>query len=332
MKNGLDLFRSFPVGELMNAPDAGGGGGEAPSASGGQFFEAPAESGGQETEAPDGQAAAPDDDNADEIDVILEGEGEDDEAALPERFKKVRTALNKLKRRYGKAAPTLRQLRQAGVTDVSQLLTKAQQYDALSAYVDKNPKLRATLFGGSQDDPAEAPSTPTTPATFDRKTLPFTVSDDDPLTGFLANMAEQLHALSAENQRLKQTVTTDHTSRQQQAIARETEQWKAALDAALPDVPKELHRALRDAVSTAFEHRHRHRLPADKVIEHYLGDFRKSKTNPKPNLAAGASKERGAAANSKQWPAHMAGGGVPAPAHRAKESLRDVHKRLRAGI
>lgn len=330
--NGLSIFRSFPVGVLLNAPDAGGGGGEAPMGAA-PFFETP-DAGGTDP-APQAQTAS--DDEGDEIDALLEPDddaGDPQGPVGPERFKALKAAHNKLKRRYGKAAPTIKQLREAGVRDVSSLLTKAQQYDALSAYMEKNPKVRATLLGG-QDEPAEAPDrTPAKPTGFDRKSLPFQVSDDDPLTGFLANMAEQLHELTAENQRLRQTVTTDQTSRQQQAVEREKAQWKTALEAAKKDLPPELHRAFTDSIVTAFEHRHRHRLPVEKVIDHYLGDWRRTKSGAakKEQIGAAAAKERAATTNGKQWPAHMAGGGVPAPANRAKETLRDVNRRLRTSV
>lgn len=328
---GLDLFRRFPVMVLANMPDAAGGGGLAPSGAA-PVTEAPTAQDGSSHES----AAAPatNDDEGDELEVLLGDDDADDQPTGPvdpQRFARIRSAHNKLKRRFGKAAPTLRALRQAGVQDVAELLSKARQYDEFSQVIQSNPQVRRALYdleGASEPKPAPAADAD---EKFDRSKLPFPVSDDDPLSVFMATLAEQVHDLKRENGRLRQTVTTDLTGRRQAAEVRERDSWNTAVTAAEQELPAPFRKVFRDAMVTAFRERHRHRQPVDKIIEHYLSDARKAGAVSKrqEQIAAAASREQGAAANRTNWPKHVTGGGSPAPANRAANRLSDVNKRVR---
>lgn len=326
----VSIFRSFPVGVLLNGMDAGGGGGgEAPGGVAPIEHSTPPEVPGDEPRA----AAGASDDDGDEIEALLADDDADDVPqgpVDPQRFAKIRSAHNKLKRRFGKAAPTLKALREAGVRNVSDLLTKAQQFDAIATHAQRDAKLRALLFGDGGEPTAAEPAESAPPA-FDPKKLPFPVSDDDPLSGFLANLAQQVHDLTQENQRLKTTVTTDQTARRQQVEQAQRTQWVSAVEQAKKELPAPFQKLFHDAMVTAYQHRHRHRLPVEKVIEHYLADARKAGavTATQARVATAAVKERAATANANKWPAHVAGGGAPAPANRAPSRLRDVHKRVR---
>lgn len=335
--NDVSIFRSFTNGPgvLYETPGAGGGGGAAPA---GAATPAPDHTGAAEPpSAPaDGAAAAApaSDDDGDELDVLLDDEADGDPAGPvdPQRLLRLRTAHNRIKRRFAKAAPTLRALRQAGVTDVSSVLSKAQQFDELTTAFQRNPKVLQALF--AEPDPAAKPDEPAAPAAFDPKALPFEVSDADPLTGFLATLAREVHDLKAENALLKSSVTQDQTSRRQAAETRERATWSTALEQAKKELPAHLHAMFNDVMVTAFQNRHRHRQPVQKIVDHYLSELRKANqiSSTQQRVASAAAKQQAADANGKTWPRHMGGGsGVPAPASRATQSLKDLNRRIRTG-
>lgn len=295
----------------------------------------PAADGGSSAEG-DGQArqAAEPADDGDELDAVLADDDDLENAPEHERFSRLRKSHNRLKRKLGKAAPTLRVLREAGVKDIAELLQKARQFDQLAQVAEKNPRFRAVLFGEEpQGEPHARTPEPPVSDDFDPKTLPFDVSADDPLNQFLVGLARDLHGVRKENAELKRLVFTDHTSRRQQAEAAEKQQWSTALASAKAELPEHLHAVFHDAMVSAYTLRRDHKKTPQQVIDHYLAKFRASNQISKKTeqIASGAARERAATTTTKKWPAPMAGGGAPAPASRHTPTLRDLNKRIRSG-
>lgn len=300
-----------------------------------------------ESEAPDSGADPGDESESaaparDARDTRAEGDEEEDDeevddpaAPIDQRFKQVAKSLNKHKRRLAKLAPTVRALKDAGITDVRAFLTEAQEARQLVAALKQNPRAVFQALGLSQvkDEPA-APAERESADDFDPKSLPFDVTPDDPLTEFMANLARQVHDLTRENRQLKQGFTQEQASKQRQVEAAQRKEWSTAVSQAEAELPKPLRTLFRDAMVAAFQMRDRHRRPVGQIIDHYLGEFRKAgQINAKTErIASQAARERGAATNKTTWPTSPVGGGVPAPAARPKRlGLTNLGKKIRSG-
>lgn len=285
-----------------------------------------------------------DDDDA----LVFGRDDEDDEDARPleERHKRLSTAHNKLKRRFGKNLPLIKALRQAGITDANDVVQKVRSFDALleRAGGDANKLLRLITQQGSGED-SDARGTGRT----DRMTKAeareladeFDLSDEDfaklwetnndagkffmKLSRSHSSTSKQLKEALARLDQLEGGIKQKDT----QAVA---DKWLGVIKAGATKIKDE---DTRDVYSDLMKAAYRQqaaegrRFDPDAVSAKIL---KKLKVNPTTARIVQSAQQQRMATNNGHRPKHQAGGhsSTAAPAKAKKESLVDVHRRLRS--
>lgn len=304
------------------------------------------------TQARAAGADASDDDEDDEE----EDDDVDESTLTPEakrwrnRERRMRKQVSKLRRTAGPLVDTLRSLGQDGedpVKTLTRLLQRAQQADTLEEAIAADERIAELL--GHKRSSAKPSGRSTAPAPagdddddFDESTLPFDPNADD-VHRWLAAQARENHQLRKRLERFEQTdqerQRTARDREARQSYETELKTWEsAAVDAAkaLPEKIRvrgyvvNLRKTFLDNCYGAFRYAKAKGLTVspDKVIKHYLTEA--GIDEGKSERARAAAAER-IARNNKKLPQHQAGGGPPAPAKNARETLSDVLKR-RLGV
>lgn len=293
----------------------------------------------------DADRSGADDDDDEEFDT------EDEPDAKPEEVvKKLKNALRKAKGKLGKTRADrqlLKELRDMGFRP-QDLYADSREYRRLQSAAAANPRLRALLSGGSDDDDAQ-PRGRSTDRRAARDTEEFQFDDSPEALGFDANASPANKAIAAGLKRaaqaewkldkvlaaigdptelVKQVKNLDQGFRSQSATTINTE-WNGAIKAAAEQIKDKGVRALFQDAMLAAKQREAGKRPATFFVTHYL-----KLLNVTPAQAQRASQ---AAAQRGRVAQHVAGlprqnagnNGTPAPARKAAEKLADVHKRLR---
>lgn len=310
------------------AADAGGGGAEDSAADA-----------GADTGAGD---AEPSDD-----DLLFEQEEPGANARTPEeQIQALKKANNRLRRRFGRVKPLADRLKDV---DVDRVMARASRYDELEAAIQRNPKLRALLGDNNDSDDdqptagrdrtASASKLPPLPTEFTADTLGFD-PNESPANRVLANAIAHVAQLAARVEQLAgldKTVKGLDQSFRQRTEGEARSQWKAGLDmltekvkAAMPGNELLLD-AVTDAYKAAYLSRAQHGRNPQQVVDHYLAKLVKSgQVTKKQADTVSAGVKAGIAERNRQLPKSPAGGGTAANVKGdKKESLRDVHKRIR---
>lgn len=335
---------------LMDAPDAGGAGGDADPDGQGDGSQPPDDGAdlGDGSQHASGDPAHAGDDDEDDDD---EDEFADDEVPTPERWKKVTSKLRKQNRRVKKLQPVAqrhRELKEQGLT-LDDLLVKARNYDSLDATIRGNKKLARAIYGGdAEDEPTTGRQSRNAPAVdeeFDESKLPFDPNANE-ANRYFANMAKQNFELQRELKKLAERQNQMDGRDTQRTVREEQGQWKTTIDATLKHIKDDgIRTVLSDALVAAFHARKSHGKTPQQVVDHYLKVL---KVNPQEAAKAGAAAAAAAgnkpgatgrqatqqriAEGNRTLPRTVAPTGTPAPARTGKERLSDVHKRLRSGF
>jgi hypothetical protein len=278
--------------------------------------------------APDAAASAAvaGDDDDDDPDV-----DHDDDSDLPEhirenpRYKQNRTKLRREQRWRAKNRGTVDRVAALGGHEALEALTaRARQADTFEQLLEKNPKVRALLHGGS-DDTADVTPAKKTPRHIE---LMDAFDADHPATPVMRRMAETLDRLEDDNKSLRQElagVTRTTTVEREQKTATE---WRQATEAAAATLDPTLREMFSDAVAGAFQHAQRQRLAIkpQQVIDRYLKSVGVSARGQA--TASAAAAQRIANGNSK-LPNRPAQHGRPAAPARSRETVQQVTARLR---
>ncbi|MGE0590908.1 MAG: hypothetical protein AB7G23_03010 [Vicinamibacterales bacterium] len=340
------MWKLFTVGpfapgfrSLRNMPDASGAGAAPASGGASPAPAAPGSDGGHGDEGiGDGgdasgeeEAAAHGADHDEDLDDLIVGD--DDEEAPgrdpQEAIKALRARNRKLRRQMAKRLGTLKRLE--GV-DLDAVMRKASQYDEFERAAQRNPRLKSLLQG---DDDAADGAAPARKggkkerAAFDEKALPFDPREN-PVNEYFAGLARTNHELQQTVQDLADRLESLDRRDQQRTEGSQRQQWAGALTRAAEQVTDEgVRTVFIDAVKGAYRDPEvRAKYTPEQVIGHYLKTL---KIAPQQAArAAAAAKARVAKANTT-LPRVPQTTGTPAPARSgARESLKDVAKRLRA--
>jgi hypothetical protein len=320
---------SAGVAPAGGAPSPGAGSGDAPDAG-------DLESGADD--AGDDLGAAADDQNAgdtDDLDALLGDDEDDDQAGqtrtAEDRIKALNAKNRKLRKRLLKSKGTLERL---GGVDLDDLITRARQYDALQANAARNPRLRALLSGGDDEDaddraPARRPGARNhdDDPPFDEAKLPFDPNENE-ANRYFAGLARDNHELKRTVRQL--TARFEQFARQDSARSEATqrEQWGSVVTAAAKQISHDGQRKIfRDAVVGAFNNpKIRERYTPQQIVSYYLKELG---VQPQQAARANAAARQRVAEKNRTLPRHPAQGGSPAPARNPKETLADVHRRIR---
>jgi len=325
--------------------DPAGAGGDSPSPSDGAHFDdGEGADGGDAGNGDPARSAAADADDED----FDEEDDPDKPLTAEDQIKKLRGALKKAKRKLGSTRgerQALKELRDRGV-NLNDLYADSREFRRLQQQVASNPRLKALLSGGSDEEPP-ARST----RTADRRAEPetdFTFDDSPEALGFdpkesranerladgLKRVAKLEHRLERELTRLNpdrliETVNrldTEFTRRDATAIRHE---WGTAMDAAAKHITNEGQRdAFLDLMRFAMRAEAGKR-PAKFFVDHYLKKLGVNPAQAGRARAAADQQRNRVASHVAGLPRQSGGNGTPAPARKAKELLADVHKRIR---
>lgn len=299
------------------------------------------DAGGAHAAGREGRSA---DDGDDDDDALL-ADGEDDDAddrPIEDRYKAVRAALRKSKRRLIKSLAFTRVAKDHGLTpkQLVDVIGKARNFDALAESVggDLDRLTRALARATDEDDDGKgrAPAKRTTASDedeeFDETKLPW--SRDDANGKYLAKMARQLFESGktlkqaiARVAALEGGIVQDRTSRTQQV-------WVQARDAAARKIADpDTRDVFNNLVAAGYERAMRN--PQDRTTPQQVIDWclKKLKVNPTTaRIASGAAQQRIAESNAQRPRGQV--GGTPAGAKpRPKEkTVAEVSKRLRMSV
>lgn len=332
---------------VMDAIDAGSGGGPVDPGDGGAGAP-PADEGIDPAGDPavaGVHADADDDDDDDDPDLSSP------DPITPERFQRVVKKLSKLKRRdrtFATDRQRLKELKANGLS-IDDLVTAHRNYQSLDQTIRSNKKLRATLYGEGEEQPAtRAAEQPAAAETFDEGSLPFD-ANANPTNRYFADLAKQNFEMRQTMQRLEQGVQTREQREAGLRFEAEKSTWKNTIDAAATHIQDEGPRKLfKEVMTAAYRHetekaRSGSKLPRftpRQVAEHYLKELGIDPAQAaKANLATAkvpaatppartAATQQKIAEQNKTLPRTVAPGGVPAPARSKVETLSDVRKRL----
>lgn len=328
---------------LMDAMDAGGAGGADPDGAEGADNGAVSDDGGDPADGVD--AAGNDASREEALEDLLVDEDEPDQdehgrqRTTEDRIKAISKKNRKLRRQLAKLLPLAKRL---GDVDLDDLITRARTADRLEEQLQRNPRLRGVLYGEDEEPQGSARtrSKVEDEPEFDESSLPFDPKENE-VNAYFAKLARQNHELARE---LKQV-----RARQDQFEGRDTartelqdkREWKSAIDAASATLKDPMTRTLfQDALTAAFISRHRHGKTPQQIIAHYLkGNVSSADAKRATDAAAAAAgKNRGTstvaaqqriAERNRTLPRTVAPSGQPAPARTGRETLRDVHRRIR---
>jgi hypothetical protein len=332
---------------LLDAMDAGSGGGDGDPGDGGAGdppADGAADDDAGENAGDDDRAArgSSDDDEDEDDDEDLR----DDAEVTQERFKRVTAKLRKLSRRDRRFTPTrarLKELQDAGIS-LDDLMTSHRNFHALDAQIRRNPKLRALVHGDGTDEPAETGRRASRQASdeeFDESTLPFDPNASE-ANRYFANLARKNHEQEKTLRQLTERLNKAEGRDTQRTEREESREWKTVLDGALARIKQtSLKSTLSDAVVAAFQRRSQHGKSATQVVNHYITQLEKdgllSAQEAKDAKAANktgqptsrAAMQQRIAENNRNLPRTVAPQGQPTAARQGKDRLLDVHKRLR---
>jgi hypothetical protein len=301
---------------------------------------------------------AADGDVTDTTGVRADAENDDDEEfdtedeqgkPLEERFKKLTNALRKAKRKLGSTRAErqfLKELKDRGIS-AQDLYADSREYRRFLSQAEKNPRLRALISGGGDEDEAASrgrtserrPAAEATNFQFDESAdaLGFDPKEskaNQVLAGGLREIAQLKHQLTTilshlgDPKELASRVKNIDTTMRTQSQRSIDNEWNTAYSAAAKHITDpDLKAAFGDLVLAAKE-RHGGSKPAQFFIDHYL---KKLKVNP--SQAARASAAAGQRARTAERVTQLTRptgqNGTPAPARTGKERLSEVHKRIR---
>jgi hypothetical protein len=285
-----------------------------------------------------------------------EDDDEDDDeryAHLPadQRVKKLSAALKRNRRRLAERTANhmrVKDLEARGIT-LDDLLVGFQNYRQFERTLQSNPRLRALLNGGDGDAEER-----TARGRGDRRTAAaddFQFDDSPEALGFdpkasqanktLAASMRETARLRHELDRLTSRLDPDKLVQRVDGIERGLTQsqrasiersWDLAIEAALPHIKEKGVRTLfRDSMISARDRVGGKRDPQE-IVNHYLKELG---VNPQQaakasTAAAAASRIRhGAAERVTQLQRQPGRQGTTAPARQGKETLAQVHRRVR---
>jgi hypothetical protein len=267
-----------------------------------------------------------------------------------ERVKKLLAARKRDRRRLRERTPVFQRVQELAkhgisIDDLIQGFRSARAYEGLA---QRNPKLRALLNGGDGDAEER-----TDRSRGDRRsaTDDFQFDDSPEALGFdpkasqanksLAASMRQTALLNHQFQKLMARLDPDKLLERVDGIERGVQhqsatairrEWTEAIDAAMPHIKDpDLRDVFQDLMTQAMEKAGGKR-PAKGIVEFYL---KKLKINPAQaakatTAAAAASRIRhGAAERVTQLQRQPGRQGTAAPARQGKETLAQVHRRVR---
>jgi hypothetical protein len=287
-------------------------------------------------------AAAQDDDE--------EFDDEDDQNADPqERVKKLQNALKKAKRKLGSSRGDrqfLKELRDTGLRPTD-LYADSREYRRLMDLARKNPRVMAALNGSDAPDPSADRGRA------DRRDRPtdddFQFDESAEALGFdpkesranrmladgLKRTAKLEHQLTGLLKRLNPDALLERVDNidrglRNQSQAQTDKEWNTAFTAAASKITDpDMQKAFGDLIRAA-KHMDGGRRPAQFYVDHYL---KLLKVNPgqaqRASDAARAANRGRVAERVAQLPRQGHQGTTAAPARRQRESLADVHKRIK---
>ena len=333
---------------VLHAPadGAASGGADAAGADAGETGEAGDDAVDGDGDAGDaGDSEGHSDPQTDEDDEsLLFGSDEDDQddaRSIEERHKRLSQAHNKLKRRFGKNLGLVKALKKEGITDPDEVLQKVRSFDALleRAGGDVNKLVRLLAAGG--DEPAgKTGGDRMTKAEAKELADEFDLSDEEfaklwetnndagkffmKLSRSHSGTARQLKEALARLDRLEGGIK----QKDSQAVA---DKWLGVIKAGASKIQD---KDLADVYSDLMKAAYREQAAAGRVFnpdEVSTRILKKLKVNPTTSRIVQGAQQQRMANNNTLRPKHQAGGGGNAsPARGKKESLHDVHKRLRA--
>lgn len=326
------------------AEGAGAPDGSQPSSDDAHFADGDGSEEGGAVEGADRHADAAQDDD-EEFD-----EDDDQSADVQERVKKLQNALKKAKRKLGSTRgerQLLKELRDAGFRP-QDLYADSREYRRLMAAAQRNPRLMAVLNGSDvSDEPSRGRTPERRPAAKTDEEFTFDDSPDalgfDPneskanrtLANGLKQVAQLRHQLETALTRLNPDALLERVENIDQGIKRQTQaqvdrEWNDSYRAAAKQIKDEgLRKAFTDLILAAKDREGGKGRPATFYVDHYLRLLNVTPQQAaRANAAAAATRGR-VAERVAQLPRQGQQGGTPAPARRGRETLADVHKRIR---
>jgi hypothetical protein len=308
---------------------AGGGGVPAPQS------DAPVVEPRAESAAPASEPEPEDDPFEPVVATADQGDEDDRDPILAHpRVKALRKENRKLLRRFQKLQPLAARVKDRNLDEV---FYQAESFQRLARAAESNPRLAALLSG--QPDVADGPPRPTSsPQSFsiddlDPDKVPF--NTDDAVGRFLLDQFRRYgETIQTLQQRIdeafgKASSVESVLTNQAERAARTN--WKTKVEAAADELPSGVRRMFMDAVHGAYQEARSRRLnlTPEKVIAHYLNDFKTDKTisAAQATRATAAAAQRMADAN-KHLPRQVAGG-VPSSVRPRGETVQDVNRRMR---
>lgn len=336
---------------VFNAPDGDGAGGSAvatPPAT----PDAPA--GGEQSNGEgDGAAAVDAADDTGSQDADLDDEsllfGADDDGAdqrpLEEQLRALRSRNRKLVRRFSKVKGVADRFQGADVDDI---ITSARNYRAIEQAAQSNPKLRALLYGQSDDagnDDRQPAGKSKPDPEFEAQFTPEALGFDPEESVGNRRIAAALRSVAlmerqmAELMQLQLTVQSIKGHFDQASAQAEKSSWLTAQSTLVEAIEKAMPgnklmvRLAKDMLAGAYQTRSKHRATPQQVVDAYLAELKSSgQIAPKQAQQISAATQSRMAAHNKQLPKTPAGGGQPAGAQgNQRIRLADVHKRVRSG-
>lgn len=330
---------------FSDVPGASGAGGGSAAATG-ETSDAGDAGGADEGSEAGGDEGTSDVDEAEPSDdELLYGDGQEaDYRTLPaeEQLKRVLRQNAKLRTRYGKLHGIRQQL---GDRDVADLITRDRDFRQLEQQLRANPRLRALLTDGDtgRADRSESRRSPLPqlPEQFDVDSLGFDPKESR-ANQVLAAAIQHVAELRKEVSRLSnlpgtvEQLNRSFQSREQRDSAKAWESTQRELEGRIkavvadPKMAKVVTLFMGDALAGARSGNY----DATRILNHYLGQLQAAGViSAKGKTALTAGVQSAIARRNTQLPKHQAGGGTPAPASsgQPRQTLKDVHRRLRTG-
>lgn len=323
------------------AEGAGAPDGSQPSSDDAHFDDVDGADGRDAVEGEPERAAADDDDDE-------EFDEDDPQAEAAERVKKLQNALKKAKRKLGSTRgdrQLLKELRDLGVRP-QDLYADSREYRRLMTLAQRNPRLMSALNGSEVPDDAPAKG-----RSADRRDRPaseeFQFDDSPEALGFdpsesranrtladgLKRVAKLEHQLTQTLSRLNPDALIERvdkldrgfSSAQQQRVDSE---WNDAYAAASKHIADPDQRRMFGDLMLAAKSGNAGKRPAQFFVNHYL---KLMKVNPAQagRASAAAAASRGRVAERVAQLPRQNPNGAPAPARKQRESLSDVHRRIK---
>lgn len=282
----------------------------------------------------------------DDEERLLFGEDSDDQddaRPIEDRHKRLSAAHNKLKRRFGKAWPTVKALKDAGITNIPDVVARARNFDALLERVGGDTaRLTRLIEGlnnqaddGARDTRTAARGAKDTTDEVEQLTDAQYAELWDTTTPAGKHFVAQDRLVRSLRSELKTTQSRldkleGGISQDKQASVRQA--WLNPMTAAAAKIKDpDVRDVFTDLVKSAFNAARAagKNVDPNTVISHYL---KKLKVAPgEARIAAAAGQQRMAQANSTR-PQHKPNGGAGhiQPARGKKESVADVNRRIRS--